>query len=205
MDGGRCSTGNRRRVGEAHRGFLPGPVDGLQAVVALFLGLVATQRAEVRALAAEFQQRLENRRIGAAAFLQAQRQQAEDVRHFGEPFAGRRERQQRQVFEVQRQVVRQLRYVDLQAGPGIAVEQVDHRLATVAALAVDVLEEQQRDRAAALEETVVARLDVQQVALAELVEQRREAVAQRFRQFAGADQRMQAEALLAQLGAWIVE
>ncbi|PNG62326.1 hypothetical protein TI06_23365, partial [Vibrio vulnificus] len=35
-------------VGEAHRGFLPGPVDGLQAVVALFLGLVATQRAEVR-------------------------------------------------------------------------------------------------------------------------------------------------------------
>lgn len=70
---------------------------------------------------------------------------------------------------------------------------------------MDVLEEQQRDRAAALEETVVARLDVQQVALAELVEQRREVVAQRFRQFAGADQRMQAEALLAQLGAWIVE
>lgn len=93
----------------------------------------------------------------------------------------------------------------MQAGPGIAVEQVDHRLATVAALAVDVLEEQQRDRAAALEETVVARLDVQQVALAELVEQRREAVAQRFRQFAGADQRMQAEALLAQLGARVVQ
>ena len=108
-------------------------------------------------------------------------------------------------LQVQRQVVRQLAHVDGQARTGIAVQQVDHRLATVAGLAVDVLEEQQRDRAAAFEQTVVAGLHVQQVALAEFAEQRGETVALRFGEVQGADQRVQRQAFLAQFAARVVQ
>ncbi|MDT4886502.1 hypothetical protein FQZ97_1228630 [compost metagenome] len=68
-----------------------------------------------------------------------------------------------------------------------------------------VFEQQQRNRPAAFEQAVVARLYIHQVALAELVEQLRQAIALGFRQGGHADQAVQRQAFLAQFGARIVE
>jgi hypothetical protein len=57
-----------------------------------------------------------------------------------------------QVFEQQRQVVGQFAAGDLEAVAAVGLQQVDHGLAAVARLAVDVLEQQQAQRTAAVEQ-----------------------------------------------------
>ena len=55
--------------------------------------------------------------------------------------------------------------------PFVMPDQVDHRLAAVAALTVQMLEQVQRQRPAAVEQQHVALLQIEQIARAQLIEQ----------------------------------
>ena len=81
----------------------------------------------------------------------------------------------RQVFQEQRKVVRQLLGLDVKAAGLVQRHEVDHRLAAVPAFAVDMLEQVQGQRARAVEQLNVAFLQVDQVAVCDLVDQRVEA------------------------------
>ncbi len=80
----------------------------------------------------------------ALAFLQTRCQQSQQVRHVGQPLAGLEVIAGGEVLEVQRDVVRQLAYTDVETCLGVLRHQVDHGLAAVAGLAMHVLEQQQR-------------------------------------------------------------
>ena len=73
--------------------------------------------------------------------------------------------------EAQRQVVRQLARAHGEAVPLVERFQVHHGLAAVAALAVHVLKQMQRERAGAVEQQHVAFLQVQKVAGGQVVDQ----------------------------------
>jgi hypothetical protein len=64
----------------------------------------------------------------------------------------------------------------------IKLGKIDHRLSTVAAFAMDVLEQVQRQRARAVEQQNIALLQIEEVALGNLRDQRRHRLARRFRQ-----------------------
>ena len=83
------------------------------------------------------------------------------------------ERPGRQEFQEQRQVVRQLVGRQDQPAPLVVGGEVDHRLAAVAALAVDMLEQMQRQPPRLVEEVDVALLEVEEVAPAESGGERR--------------------------------
>ncbi|MNI35251.1 hypothetical protein D3C73_892700 [compost metagenome] len=76
-----------------------------------------------------------------------------------------------QILQVQRDVVRQLLDADGKPGFFVLRHHVDHGLATVAGLAVHVLEQQQRQRAAPAEQRTVVLLSVHQVIAADQLQQ----------------------------------
>ncbi|MNV85297.1 hypothetical protein D3C71_1792410 [compost metagenome] len=90
------------------------------------------------------QQRPEAAGIGALALLQTCRQQGQQVRNIGQPFAGLEVFAGRQELQVQWDIVRQLLDADGETGGLVLRHHVDHRLATVAGLTVYMLEQQQR-------------------------------------------------------------
>ena len=122
-------------------------------------------------LAGDLQQCAEARGMRALAFLQTGRQQGQQMGDIGQPLAGLEVFAGGEVLEVQRDVVRQLAQADGEAGLGVLRHQVDHGLAAIAGLAMHVLEQEQRQRAAAVEQVGVALLHVHQVAFGQLVEQ----------------------------------
>ena len=75
-------------------------------------------------------------------------------------------------FEQHRQMVRQFRPRRLEAAGAVGLQQIDHRAAALAALAVDMLEEVERQRARTVEKQHEAFLQVEDVALGQLAQQR---------------------------------
>ena len=90
---------------------------------------------------------------------------AGDVADVVQPVAGLGLRPVGKEFQQQRQVVRQLARVELEAVAAVRIHQVHHRLAAVARFAVDMLEQQQAHRAAAIETAQPARLRIERIAV----------------------------------------
>ena len=105
-------------------------------------------------------QRIEDRLVARLPPAKPLGQRRQNMRGLSEQFARLRERLRRQEFEEQRHVIRQ--FVRRDHEPGVFVHrlQIDHGLAAVAAFAVDVLEQMQRQRLAAVEQQAVALLQV---------------------------------------------
>ncbi|CAM5326180.1 hypothetical protein AFEL58S_00857 [Afipia felis] len=80
-------------------------------------------------------------------------------------------------FEEQRDEVRQIVGRDEEAGVFIQRLQIDHGLAAIAALAMDMLEQMQRQRAAAIEQETIALLQIVEIAGRKLVDQHIELLA----------------------------
>ncbi|MNP12192.1 hypothetical protein D3C76_1044170 [compost metagenome] len=119
----------------------------------------------------DLQQRAEATGVGTLALLQTRGEQGQQVRDIGQALAGLEVVAGREVFQVQRDVVRQLLDADGKARLFILGEHVDHGLATVARLAMHVLEQQQRQRAATAEQRTVVLLAIHQVVVADQLQQ----------------------------------
>src|SRR3546814_12607223 len=91
-------------------------------------------------------QYLEQHGIRAFALAGARGQQADDVADMVQPVARLRLRTLVEVFEQQRQVVRQLLRRQFETFLAVGRDQVDHGLAAVARFTVDVFEQQQAHR-----------------------------------------------------------
>ncbi|MNZ45622.1 hypothetical protein D3C78_632820 [compost metagenome] len=125
----------------------------------------------VRLGAGNLQQRTEATGVGALALLQACGKQRQQVRDIGEALAGLEVFAGREVFQVQRDVVRQLLDADGKARVFVLGEHVDHGLAAVAGLAMHMLEQQQRQRTATAEQRAVVFLAIHQVVVADQLQQ----------------------------------
>ena len=121
-------------------------------------------------------ERAERCLVGRLALAQPLGQRREDVRGLAEGLARLGERPGRKKFEEQRQEVRQLGGAHEQVVLLVQRLEVDHRLAAVAALAVHVLEQMQRQRARAVEQQHVALLQVVEIADGDVVDQEHRAV-----------------------------
>ena len=77
-----------------------------------------------------------------------------------------------QIFEQDRQVIRQLARRKLEAARSIEPLEIDHGLAAVAAVAMQMLEQMERRRAPAVEQVDITLLGLEQIAVGELVDQR---------------------------------
>ena len=82
------------------------------------------------------------------------------MRGLSEQFARFRERPGRQEFEQQRNIIGQLVRRDHEPGVFVHGLQIDHGLTAVAAFAVDVLEQMQSQRLAAVEQQAVTLLQL---------------------------------------------
>src|SRR5262249_18364133 len=101
----------------------------------------------------------------------------EDMRAVGEHRARLREVPTAQIFEHHGEEVRQLARGELEPGPVIELLELDHGVAAIAAFAVQMLEEVERQRAPAIEQVDVAFLGREQFAAAELVDELEELAA----------------------------
>src|SRR6185312_3794464 len=109
-------------------------------------------------------QRTEHGFISGLALTQPFGERREDVRGLAERLERLFQRQRRKIFEEQRQKVGQFGRVRDKPGRFVLRLEVDHGLAAVAALAMNVLEQMQRKRARAVEQEHVALLQVVEVA-----------------------------------------
>jgi hypothetical protein len=124
----------------------------------------------------------EHRRIGHLALLQPLPDGLKDMRGLGDEIAGLRLGDLGEELQEQRQVIGQLAARHRKAVALVQRHQVHHRLATVAALAMHVLEQVKRERARAVEQQDVALLQVVEVARGDLLQQAVEAVTVLLRQ-----------------------
>ena len=88
--------------------------------------------------------------------------------------AGFVERKGRGVFEEGRQIIRQFPRGEMQPGFRVERGEIDHRLPTVAPLAMDMLEEMQGEAPRLVEKVDIALLELEQVERREIGEKRRE-------------------------------
>jgi hypothetical protein len=114
------------------------------------------------------------RGIGRGLFLQPLGQGGEDHARLGQFLRRLRGRQDREVFQEQRQVIGQFVRRDFEALRFVAVTQVDHRLAPVAAFAVDVFEQVERHRPPPVEQRDIAFLGCRADRRRKVIEQRLE-------------------------------
>ena len=98
-----------------------------------------------------------------AALRQALLQRRDHVGRLANQLDRSLRRASRRVFQEQRQKVRQLAGGRRVAALLVEFEQVDHCLAAIAALAMDVLEQVQRQRARAVEQQAVTLLQVVEI------------------------------------------
>ncbi len=89
--------------------------------------------------------------------------------------------QDREKFEKQRQIVGQFAYRNRQAVLLVEVGEIDHRLSAFAAFAVDMLEQMQGQRTGAVEQQNIAFLQIEQIAVGDLRDQRRQRLTGRLR------------------------
>src|SRR5262249_32491993 len=82
-----------------------------------------------------------------------------------------------EIFEYDRQIVGQLARRQLVTGPLVEAFEIDHGLSAIARLPVQVLEEMERSRTAAIEEVDIALLGLQEIARSETVDPREQTCA----------------------------
>ncbi len=124
----------------------------------------------------EVGQRLHHRGVAGVARGQAVGERAQDSGGFGQRGAGFGLRQQGEELQEQRQVVGQFVRRGLEAVAAVERDQVGHRLPAVAAFAVHVLEQMQRQAAAAVEQRDVAFLQVVDVRGGQVGQERAERI-----------------------------
>ena len=167
---------------EPHRLFLPQPVHHFGGVVAGLLAGALAQGTEVEPAFGVLDQQFQRQRVRALPLSGARGQQADDVADVVQPVARLFLRAQAEVFQQQRQVVRQFLGIQLEAVLAVGLDQVDHRLAAVAGFAMDVFEQQQAHRTAAVEQRQPAVLRLQRIAGQQLAHEAGQRRAPRRRQ-----------------------
>ena len=125
----------------------------------------------------ERDQRPEHRFVGRLALAQALRHRGEDVRRLAERVAGLLRRQQREIFQEQRHEIRQLGRAHEKVMLLVLRLEIDHGLAAIAAFAMHVFKQMQRQRTRAIEQQHVALLQVVEIAGGDFSQQRVQLVA----------------------------
>src|SRR6516165_11964743 len=178
---GRRWTRRRRTARPRRRGQrLSGECGLLEPVLIEILSPVSGawhDRSVERRFAGNHQQRLQNGGIGAAAGDERLADALEDVGAVAQERTRFPKVAAAEIFEYDRQIVGQLARRQLVAGPLVEAFEIDHGLSAVARLPVQVLEEMERSRTAAIEEVDIALLGLQQIAGSEIVDQREQAFA----------------------------
>ncbi len=143
----------RRSRAERHRLVLPGGIERGE-IVRVGVGLVehGGDRGAVRFHRRERDECAQYALVGRLALAQSLREPRQDMRGLAQQLTGLGERKRREIFEEQRHEIRQLGGTDREAVLLVLRLEVDHGLAAIAALAVDVLEQVQRQRPRAVEQ-----------------------------------------------------
>ena len=119
------------------------------------------------------EQGLQDGRVAASPRDQGPADRRQDMGAVGQHLARLGKIAAAQIFEHDRQIIGQFARGELEPRPLVELLELDHGLAAVAAFAVQMLEQMQRERAATVEQIDVALLGRQQVAVAEFVDQMR--------------------------------
>src|SRR5499427_2894436 len=185
----RSRTARPRRRGQR----LSGECGLLEPVLIEILGPVSGAgqgRSVERRFAGNHQQRLQDGGISAAAGEERLADALEDVGAVAQERTRFPKVAAAEIFEYDRQIVGQLARRQLVAGPLVEAFEIDHGLSAIARLSVQVLEEMERSRTAAIEEVDIALLGLQEIAGSEIFGQREQAFA-----FARRDERRGADCI----------
>jgi hypothetical protein len=128
--------------------LFPDGIQRLTGVIPFFTGNLFCHAVAGKAAAGKRQQGVEQLIMRHTALFQASADQRQDRRNVLQPFACFVIGDDAEVFQIERQIVRQLAAVQLQPGFLILAHQIDHRLAAIAGFSMNMLEQQQRGRAA---------------------------------------------------------
>ncbi|KAG0751131.1 hypothetical protein G6F24_014612 [Rhizopus arrhizus] len=166
---GRLAVFGRGFGAEAHRLFLPQAVHGLGGIVADFFTGTLAQRLQIGLAVAGFDQDLEQHPMRQLALGGARSQHAGDVADVVQPLTGLAAGPMGQELQQQRQVVRQLASIQLEAIAAVRLDQIDHGLAAITRFAMDVFEQQQAHRTTTVETGQPRGLRIQRIGAQQLL------------------------------------
>ncbi len=163
--------------------FLPRRIEGLEIIrLGIRLGEQAFEHRGIRFDAGKRQQRIEDREIDRPALGKAFPERGHHLKRLLDEIPRFFRLTGRSEFQEKRQEIRQFLGGRCEAAILIELDQVHHRLATIPALAMDMLEQVQRERTGPVEKQDVAFLRLDRVAGGERVDQAGQRLALRCRQ-----------------------
>ncbi|KEP73647.1 hypothetical protein HR12_03335 [Microbacterium sp. SUBG005] len=157
---------------EFHLLFFP---DGIQCLWGIVTGFIRNffppLFLTVNRGVSQFHQQIEQDCIAALTLLETRAEQRQNRSNVLQPAQRFLFRQLRQIFQIQRQVIRQLAAVELQTVLLVLGHQIHHRLTTVAGFTVNVFEQQQRRGTAPVKQLAVVRLRIKKIACQQIAEE----------------------------------
>ena len=187
----RLGTGavRRHRLHEVDRGFLVAGVQRLARIGRLLLEEARRHHLLVGLPRAQGLDRPQDGGVGRTAPLQPAGEQGHDLGDLAHEHAGPGRLVKRGVLEKDREEVRQLVRRHVEAHAAIVLQEVHHRLAPRARIAVDVTEQIEGERRRAVEERHVFALRLEELGGPEPVAERQDRLAPRRRQLGSAQNR----------------
>ena len=151
--------------------FFPDRIQRLWRIVTGLIGDFLHHFFTVDRGVGELHQQIEQHRVAALTLLKTRAEQRQDRRDVLQTAQRLFFWQLRQIFQIERQVIRQLAAVELQAVLLVLCHQVNHRLTAVAGFTVNVFEQQQRGSTPPIKQLTVVRLRIKKIARQQVTEE----------------------------------